>query len=1040
MKHLPTVRAFFVAHALCLAIIFGGVPSLIRAQSGSKEITGRVQNAATGQYLNNARVAVKGTNLTAFTDETGAYHLPAVAGQSVELEVFYTGLDPKTVSVSLSTGQRVEQDISLTNARRYGAGGVVQLDHFVVTSGKVTDGEALAVNEQRFAANLKNVVSTDTFGDISEGNIAEFMKFMPGISIEYEGDAPTTVSVRGFDPNFTTVMVDGAQTANAVRVGDSREFHFKQVSINDTSRIEVTKVPTPATSASTMAGSINLVSKSAFERDQRQFNYSVFLAGNHRAVSLKPLPHSREEKVYKVVPNLNFDYTLPINKNLGIIITGLSSIQHAVNSYDTTNFNAAGAGTGASPSLPFLVAYSVVDFASFHNRYSLSLKVDWRPTRNSVLSVSGRTTYYQDFNGNNTLAFNTGTNAVPAPATGVRISYGDDFTIGATGRGAVNMTNNHSNIQGASVAGNLRYRWNSGPWRVEAGFDHSKSRTWRRYLEFGTFRGLTVNSLNPVRVSLLNFDSVRPNRIEVYDHNNNPVDYHDINNYRLTGATTNSSGDVRERIVSGDFSARRDLAFLAFPASIQVGGRQQVQTRDKRIQNVNWTYNPPAGNGSPAPYLSQVFAHYKDYDNVGRLPWTSPKLAYEAWEDNPALFTKTAAQQVTEEQFRLTNSEFIREKTEAYYFQADARVLENRLRILTGVRFEQTSDDGLGPLVEPSAVFARNPDGSFVRNAAGARVRRPDAGAAGSMQQLLLTTTERGARSDRTYHGYYPSLHFTYDATEQFLIRAAYAKTYGRPDFSSVIPNATINEFDDVDGDPSAIGGTINVRNSALLPWTADNYDVSLEYYTAQGGVFSAGAFVKEIKDFFGTVVKQATQADLDLLGLDSQYVGWTLTTMFNSGDARVTGGEVSARHSLQPLGTWGRPFTVFANATKLRLAGNQGANFTGFMPFGMNWGVNYSRSPFTIMLNWSHRGKQKLLSNPASGSDGYTYWKPRTTMDLSVTYRLTKRLSLFGAARNVFNVKPVFMRYSSATPEYARVNRTENYGVKFSVGIKGSF
>ena len=37
-----------------------------------------------------------------------------------------------------------------------------------------------------------------------------------------------------------------------------------------------------------------------------------------------------------------------------------------------------------------------------------------------------------------------------------------------------------------------------------------------------------------------------------------------------------------------------------------------------------------------------------------------------------------------------------------------------------------------------------------------------------------------------------------------------------------------------------AIRGTIDIRNSGLKPWTADNYDLSLEYYTAQGGVFSA--------------------------------------------------------------------------------------------------------------------------------------------------------------------------------------------------------
>ena len=48
-------------------------------------MTGRVQNAATGQYLNNARVTVKGTDLTVFTDETGTFQLAAVPAGTVTL-------------------------------------------------------------------------------------------------------------------------------------------------------------------------------------------------------------------------------------------------------------------------------------------------------------------------------------------------------------------------------------------------------------------------------------------------------------------------------------------------------------------------------------------------------------------------------------------------------------------------------------------------------------------------------------------------------------------------------------------------------------------------------------------------------------------------------------------------------------------------------------------------------------------------------------------------------------------------------------------
>jgi hypothetical protein len=41
----------------------------------------------------------------------------------------------------------------------------------------------------------------------------------------------------------------------------------------------------------------------------------------------------------------------------------------------------------------------------------------------------------------------------------------------------------------------------------------------------------------------------------------------------------------------------------------------------------------------------------------------------------------------------------------------------------------------------------------------------------------------------------------------------------------------------------------------------------------------SAGVFLKEVRDFFGSVVKDVSEQDLALLGLDPRYLGWRLTT-----------------------------------------------------------------------------------------------------------------------------------------------------------------
>ena len=291
-------------------------------------ISGRVQNEATGQYLNNARVTVKGTDVTAFTDETGTFRLAGLPAGAVTLEAFYSGLDPQQFTVELRAGQTVQRDINLTNKAAYGGrSDVVKLDPFVLSSSKLTEGEALATNEQRFASNIKNVVATDAFGDVAEGNVAEFMKFLPGVTIEYSDASPNAVAVRGFDPNMTAVTMDGSQLANASGSAANRSFLFTQVSINNTSRIEVTKVPTPANPADGISGTVNMVSKSAFERSKAQLNYRVTMTASSDGLQLKAQPFPFDTYEYRIKPGFDIDYTLPITKDFGIVFTALSSKQ-----------------------------------------------------------------------------------------------------------------------------------------------------------------------------------------------------------------------------------------------------------------------------------------------------------------------------------------------------------------------------------------------------------------------------------------------------------------------------------------------------------------------------------------------------------------------------------------------------------------------------------------------------------------------------------------------------------------------------------------
>jgi len=1037
-----------VPHSQASAVLASApvAPSGDASTSGlAAQVQGRVFNTLSESYIANARVTIDGTAIEALTDESGSFLLLAAPLGEVRVRATYVGLQPQVQTVRLVAGPNTLDDFALsrgTFSLTRNEDAVLQLGKITVVADQEMSAQALAMNEQRNSPSLKSVIAMDEYPVDGNGNIGEFLKYIPGVAVSFSGSQPIDVSVRGLPGNATPIMIDGGILPSTAS-GDTRGGSLTGIPMTNVSRIEVTKVPTPANAASSLSGSVNMISKSAFERKSAQLRYNLSFAANSENFSFQKEPHTTEEKIFKILPGGNFDLTLPLGPRFGIVLTGSSSDRYAKLHYSYSTYNANAAGTGATFDRPYLQTYRLLDSPRVLTRRSAGIKADWKITQNSVLSLGAQVSHFESKRIATEFNLNAGTNAVPTPATGIPLTFGPDFVSGATGRGAV-TTGGAASVHTVTdgTAWNLRYRYDNGTWRVQAGFDQSRAVGGYRDTAEGHFRQMAINLRVPVRVVFRDINEVRPGTIEIRDNSNAPVDFWDPSNYQLTTANS-TPRRTDDRFESAFADVRRTLGFLSFPAAVQLGALERNHTRDIRRRNQNWTYNGINGDRSPVPYLSKVHTNEYHYYGFRGFPLISPKLAWEAFQANPALFTKTAAQQVTEETFRRVNSEFFDETVSAYYGQTEFSLFKYRLKVLGGVRYEKTATEGQGPLIDPAAVWQRNSDGTFVRNAAGQRIRRPEAGAANSMEQLNLTHTERGYRASRAYDGFYPSLHLNYDLTDKLVVRGAYARTYGKPNLNDVIPTATVDEADlDADeiGDPAIIQGNITVRNTGLKPWTADNYDLSLEYYTRNGGIFSAGVFVKNISKFFGNQVRIATLADTEELGLDPRYVGWRITSKFNSGDARVTGAEFNVRHSLREIGSWGRYFSVFVNGTKLDLDGDRDADFSAFTPESLNWGFSFSRKPVMFMAKWNYRGKRRLGALPNLGPDAYAYDDRRLTLDLNAEFQLHKSIFLYAAAQNVFNTPSLEMRYGSVTPDYAKDQRYGYNGVGITFGIKGTF
>lgn len=1044
---MKSITLKLISASLALAImpvhsshaVDAGSANVSQISTGTLE--GRVQNEFTGRYLNNARISVKGSKQQVFTDETGSFRLVNVPSGPVVIEVYYTGLETQEIPLTIPGNQSVRRDIKLNPPGQ----GVVQLNPYAVEASRITDQAIIAVNEQRFAPNIKNVVATGDLSEHADGNIGEFLKFVPGLYGAADQRQIGALSVRGLPSNYTQVTIDGAATADAQLAGTSRTVELQySMSSENVARVEVTKMPTPSKGADTMAGSVNMISRSAFESVRAEFKYQVNLTGDHEHISLKPEAIGLKKDMYYLRPSMSFAYTNPVSENFGFVITGMFQSRWTPQNIYNTGFVNNSATFGSTLDRPVNTGATYTSAAGMNHKTAIAFTADWRPAPNSV--VSGTIQAYTQDNQNISyvLAYNTGSIATPTVAGAANGSYGEDYTIGALGQGRVNFRNNFADTARGGFRGNARYGFNNGDWKIDLQVGYSQARTWLRGPEKGIGNNLAVQSTIPLRVELLEIDPLTgPGDIRVYDSNNRLVTVHDPSFHNFTQITQfNVIGrDVRDEVLTYSADAKRNLDFLSFPASVQVGGVRKVQERDRRSTSDVYTYNGPGGNQSPLPY---VWPHEAlRWDPAGKAaPVLSPYPLVDAWKANPGLLTQTVAQAGTSEQGRRQNSEFIQETADALYFQTEARLLNNRLLVLTGVRYEKTTGEGMGALNVPDDVFVRNANGSFALTSAGARIRRADAGVVGSVEQMKLIWQERAARAKRSYDGYYPSLHLTYNITERLQARAAWARTYGRPNFSFIIPNTVVSET--VDGEGDVVGGRLTVRNPGLRPWTADNFDLSLEYYTDQGGAFVAGVFRKDIRDFFGTIDRDATPLELTEAGIDPGAPLWTVRTTENVGSARVDGMELSANQSLTPLdarlGGWGKYFRVFANITKLKLKGDRTADFSGFLPMGINYGIEYSKRPFTASVRANYRSDE-TSSNPTNiGTNGRIYWVARTHIDVNVSYSLRPNLALFANVRNITNRPVLPYRSSAELPAYAKLQYHQYYGIPFNLGIRGSF
>ena len=1018
-------------------VLLAAAATNAKAQSATGTITGRIYNPTTNEYVQYARVSVQGTSITTVSGADGGYRLLNVPTGAATVVVEYTGSEVPPATVKVVAGQAVTQDFNLSPPAASEKEGVVRLEAFNVSAER--EGNAKAIMDQKHAMTVSNIVSAETFGNVAEGNVGEFVKYLPGIQVDYvEADARSP-RIRGLPAQYTTVTMNGMKLASADGfiqnngtdngggggAGD-RSFGFEQVSLSSVDAVEINFTTNASQDADAPAGNINLIPRHAYERSGQSINFSVSAMGNSEQLYLHKSIGPDDSKNRKILPNASFSYSNSFfHRRLGVTVSLDESNSYNEQRQFQPNYDS---GTAANPLPPVLTRIQYKDGPKFSERSTASFTVDYKVTDNLSLSLIGILSNYAAFVGNR--SFGITTNRANLGPTNNGFDSWNNVAI--TG-----LTNSYAYLNKRTHGFNYlpSFEYKRGPLELSGALAYSQSVNNYAGGESKSLPGINVGGVS-IPTSAIRVNATRG--ADPYTWSVRQVagpDWAQQSNYvaSATGTPTVSVDGryVNDLIYQGRLDAKYTTSWR-LPTWFQIGGKTTETTWIYRNPTAwqtwsyigpgggkggNWNLFPGAfqfdpGHGSSLLSTSGGTAAIPNHNAIGYL-----------FKQHPEYFVPngTAANYLTA---FVQQPKYVREQVDALYGMGDVKPLRP-LELQGGLRWERTRDE----------IKDLNPLSSSQVQAAGFPVT--SAGVASTIPgiQYQYFSRPRAARS-ANYNKIFPSASLKYEFTPHLQGLLGYSYTVTRPSYGDLSGAYTVDDTN----------MTIKLPNTYLKPEYANNYSARLTYYFEPVGDFGIGVFQNDFKNYQQQVTSLGTASQFGFT--DPIYDSYEVTTKQNiPGTVEYRGLTLEYTESLSFLPRPFNGFNVFANYTRLyylvKLPDPSGLHsatpynygwLPGISPNTINYGISYHYNRITVgfKAQWTDR----------MGYTGtYNEWqKPRTKVDIDASYRLTANLTVFFYARNIFNVPDYDYVGTDSRHITSNGRGIEYYGAYLYSGIKGSF
>lgn len=1075
------------AAALIAAALFSItilLPASVHAQGAATgTIRGRVLNKANNEYLRNAVAAVVGTDIRATSEDGGNYTLLGVPAGPQTVRFVYGDLDAKSETVNVAPGQTLELDVTMTSAAYDNK--VLKLGQFVVTTER--EGNAKAVMEQKLSIDSKSVLATDTFGTISEGNVGEFLKYLPGVMVDYvEADA-RSVSLGGLDTKYTMVTLDGypvASSGMAAAVGPTanRGFEFEQISINSIEMVELNRTPQPDNPGTALAGVVNLRSKGAFDRAGRLISFRAGVAFNSMSGQpWKKQPGWDDESHYRVQPNWGFDYSdVFLKKRLGVRAGYNYSYTFAEQKAETVLFAFDGDSSNNATEIPRITSFQFRDSPKPTIRYNGNVRLDYKFSPDLWVSARAEYNKYHAKFFSRDLNVNfgrgtTGTGAAliryndvinspdpdgtgPTPAgpvvTGVEYSLSSQTTSGSAvgvntvGQPVASSLGGGGSVQiGQGGGGTNKYgstsnfatdvHYTRGAFRADIGASYSRSMTWYKDRQFGFFWSIEPAALANLGLSWRRNGPADPGL--VVTQTSGP-DFRNLANHPngFSARSNDRQGEDQRYQLRADLEYSRSVFNIptVFKGGLHI--TEWVNNVDRPVNNYATGFRGADGTTNSADEALSLWAepsYRMNFDYGGNLDGMANLdrwAVYKAYQANPAAWATPSEAQIVG--FKLGNSRDAQEQIDALYQQTIMKF--GRLTVAPGVRYERTRGKAAGP----TDLGVRETDLRILGNF---RPLLPVAQGGLGMTQAQVDTVRQSAEylslrfgggrlyARQDYGTWLRYLHTTYRFSENLVLKGSWTQAISRPDMHRLIGGLVVTQDDPDNSNPNRA----NAGNADLVHELSRTANLTLEYYMGGIGQIRVSGYRRDFRNFIRGVTYivpvGGTWNGEPLPTAISPNEPWEINTVTNVAKAHVSSLEFEFRRELSFLPDPFKRISVNANYTRMFYDDyetfRRPENFAN-----LSWYIPYR----AFRLQWNINWRPGYRFDDIAASGGWPrYSRESLTHTMDFSWAFSKKADFYLNARNIFNQDAGEYRGRSDVR-----NRWVETGALWSTGVRMNF